>query len=50
MGMLQARRTGFMVMKALVPSSSGISTPSAATNVHPVTAGCLTPAGAQMVH
>jgi hypothetical protein len=32
------------VMKALVPSSSGISTPSAATKDQDATAGCDTPA------
>jgi hypothetical protein len=34
---------GFMVMKALVPSSSGISTPSAATKLQPATAAWLAP-------
>jgi hypothetical protein len=35
---------GFMVMNADAPSSSGISTPSAATNVHAATARWLAPA------
>ena len=35
---------GFMVMNALVPSSSAISTPSAATKRQPDTAACAAPA------